>query len=117
MTEIECSGCKCSFLTFTKRYNYLSKHGHTFYCNKKCFLKYKRSVAIEKICLFCKNSFESTTRSDSRKCCSLLCSHKYAQTFTDPRNVSIAAKEAWKTRNHTYLEKTCPVCKRSFLKK
>ena len=113
--SLKCKRCGCSFSTPIKRFNYLTKVGHkNFYCSKKCFVEDKSAVQIERICLFCKSRFISSTKSDARKCCSDLCVHKYAQTFTDPHNVSIAAMEAWKRRIFIHKQKTCPVCQTKF---
>jgi len=92
--------------------------GHkNFYCSKQCFVADKVATIIEKECLYCHKKFISSTRSDSKKCCSEYCAHKYAQTFTNNQNVSLAAKEAWKQREFVPKQKKCPICGTTFERK
>lgn len=121
IVNLICEFCKKEFPTPLKRYNYLTKKGRTdFYCNRKCFLEDKKSKPLIKVCLWCKNEFESSTHSHSKNCCSKLCSSKYSKSFCDPNSTSISVKRWWNSegfKNFKYKIKHCVVCGKMLPKK
>lgn len=115
VVNLICKRCQCSFSTPKKRFNYLVKCGHkNFYCSRNCFVDDKTASPVERLCLYCKSPFMSSEKRDARTCCSDLCAHKYAQTFTDPRKVSKAATEAWKRREFVHKQRICIICGEKF---
>jgi hypothetical protein len=122
--ELTCKFCKNKFIISSKRYNYKIKHNCTnFYCSNRCVGAGQRSKSVEKVCLFCKCIFISTTASQAKKCCSRACSAKYSQTFTDYKKVSETISTLWKKGNRfghvkrtkengLIKEKFCSSCKK-----
>ena len=124
MSEItlECQVCHKSFSKTLKYYNYFIKRGRKhFYCSPKCFQKTVQSSPLPKICLFCQNEFISSTKRQSKKCCSDECAHKYAQSFVDPNFLSKISKRNWEKRKLHFVykpkahEKKCIVCQKLFM--
>jgi len=57
-----------------------------FYCSRSCSQSFNHThhEKIMSKCLWCKNDFETTTHKKARKCCSIDCAVKYAQSKSDP---------------------------------
>lgn len=87
MTSITCYKCEIPFLLPLKEYNRQVRNGRNyFYCSRSCAQSYIKKTTNKIIanCLWCKNDFETTTHKKARKCCSVDCAVKYAQSKTDP---------------------------------
>lgn len=112
LVSLNCNNCGKEFTTLLKRYNYLrTAFGRTtFFCSKKCFVNNKKSKSEEKICLCCKQPFESTTKTTAKVCCSITCSRRYSQSFVNTENISNSLVENWNFRDFEYKKRKCPVC-------
>jgi hypothetical protein len=119
--EVICTACGCKSLKLKKKIDFKIKSGQTnFFCGPKCSNQFKKLNDIHKKCLYCSNEFITSGRSDSKKCCSKECSAKYSASYTNPKNVSIGIKNAWKMgvyknrTNKLVKYKVCPVCSDKF---
>lgn len=112
LVSLNCNNCGKEFTTQAKRYNYLRKScGRiTFFCSKKCFVDNKKSKFEVKICLWCKHSFESTTKTTAKICCSITCSRRYSRSFVNTENISNSLVKSWNIRDFEYKKRKCLVC-------
>ena len=87
MTSITCHKCETPFLLPLKEYNRQVRNGRDyFYCSLFCSQS-SNHTSHKKVmskCLWCRNDFETTTHKKARKCCSVDCAVKYAQSKTNP---------------------------------
>ena len=119
--EIICKTCGCKVLKSKKKIDFKIKSGQTnFFCGLNCSNEFKKLSDVNKKCLYCNREFITSGRSDSKKCCSKQCSAKYSASYTNPENVSIGIKNAWKNgiynnrTNKIVKHKLCEVCNTKF---
>jgi hypothetical protein len=87
--EIEtiCGNCGNTFLKSKTLITLGHKIGRLiFYCSKKCIsesnrIKFSKYEPIERVCLYCKKTFISSTKPKARKCCTRKCAANCAQSF------------------------------------
>ena len=110
MIKLKCNNCNKEFDQELKHYNRRIKIGkYNFYCFYACCGKKierpSRCKPIEKICGYCKITFQSYTGKRGRKCCSLKCARKLAASFTPHtkescKKISISIKKKWKNKKY-----------------
>lgn len=128
-----CEKCKTRFEKPRKEYMRWARKGRNrFYCCQSCasLSVNTKHTEIERKCLWCKNSFKSTTHKRHRLCCSQECASKRSQSFVDQAKLSKTMRRLYsegkinapscrgiyrRTPAQWRTPKQCPHCKNQFI--
>lgn len=122
MIPIICHQCFNKFEIPTKEYTRQIKNGREyFFCSRSCSASQTTHKGIKSNCLFCHKEFNTTTHRKAKKCCSLDCAVKYAQSFVNTEQISKSLIEYNKLypRPKPYPAPktfTCVICQSIFTK-
>jgi hypothetical protein len=121
MIPLTCHKCSCSFERSKNEIDRQIRNGRQyFFCSLSCAQSHNKKTTSEILsaCLWCNNEFKSTTHKRGRKCCSIDCATKYAQSKVNPLVHQLAMTLIGNETKIFPKLKTfiCVICEKSFEK-